>query len=374
MNRSAGRRAAAFLVPAACVVIAAVYFLGPKRSVFAAALEQMRQAETIVARFQAFMDDGATPTVDGQMYLSNEHGMFCETSVPGAGAMRMYHRLDGPVVMVQPALNLVMRMHGELTDLHGVQQQPRPDEFIRKFLQMTGDADRALGKSEIEGHVCEGFEVSGRKLGLPYIGSGLSGSEAAEGAPPRSAARLWVDMDTNLPVRMEVDVYVRVTHSQMLAVYDQFEWDVPLEATLFEPDISPGMREIDIDIPPMAEETLVAGLQVYADAAGRYPTALDPAAVAAELSVALVTGGKLAIDPADPSSFMSRELMQDTMTVSMACVFVQKLAADGHEPEYFGDVVTPEDADEVLVHWRLDDGQMRVIYGDLRAETLPVVE
>jgi hypothetical protein len=370
LNKSAGRRAAALLVPAACIVIAAVVFLAPKHSAFAAALEHMRQAQTIVSRYQMFMGDAETPMADGQMYLSDEHGMFCEMSNPGAGAMRMYHRLDGPLVVVQPALNLAMRMHGEFTDLHGAQQQPRPDEFIRKFLKMTGDADRALGRSEIDGHVCEGFEVSGTKLGLQYLGSGLSGSEAAEGAPPRSAARLWVDVESNLPARMEIEVYVRVMHSQMLAVYDQFEWDVPLGAALFEPDISPGMREIDIDIPPMSEETVVAGLRVYVDAAGRYPAVLDSAAVAAELSVALMTQGKLTVDPADPSSFISRELMQDTMTVSMACVFVQKLAADGHEPAYFGDVVGPEDADEVLLRWKLDDGQMRVIYGDLRAETV----
>ncbi len=35
---------------------------------------------------------------------------------------------------------------------------------------------------------------------------------------------------------------------------------------------------------------------------------------------------------------------------------------------YYGDSVTADDVDKVLLRWRLDDGQYRVIYGDLRIE------
>jgi len=52
-------------------------------------------------------------------------------------------------------------------------------------------------------------------------------------------------------------------------------------------------------------------------------------------------------------------------------MFYMKLVRDGCEPEYFGDEVTAADADQVLVRWKQDAGRMRVIYGDLHAETLP---
>jgi hypothetical protein len=42
----------------------------------------------------------------------------------------------------------------------------------------------------------------------------------------------------------------------------------------------------------------------------------------------------------------------------------------GVEVEYFGGSVTARDFDKVLMRWRLDDGRYRVIYGDLRAETI----
>ncbi len=381
LNRSTGRRAAAVLVPAACIVIAVAIFLAPKQSAFAAALEHMRQASTIVARFQEFINHADDPMLEGQLSLSAEYGMRFEMGMGGLpmgigdGGMNMtlFREPDGPLVMVQPSLNLVMRMHG-VDQLSADPQQTSPDEFIRKFLEMAGEADRLLGQSVIDGQEVEGFEVSGEKLGLGFGGS--SSHEGGTGAAALSdaAARLWVDVDSGLPVRMEVELGVAFLKMHVLVAYDQFEWDVPLGADLFVPEIPEGARTIDVTIPPMTEQTLLDGLELYAELAGRYPTSLDPVSVTVGLSMAWAAGGRLEIDPEDPASVFTGELVQNSMTVTVACTFCQKLAAEGHEPEYFGDIVTPEDADEVLLHWRLDDGQMRVIYGDLRVETLPAAD
>ena len=50
--------------------------------------------------------------------------------------------------------------------------------------------------------------------------------------------------------------------------------------------------------------------------------------------------------------------------------FYQKLVDEQREPEYFGATVEPGDSAAALLRWRLDDGRYRVIYGDLRAETV----
>ena len=50
--------------------------------------------------------------------------------------------------------------------------------------------------------------------------------------------------------------------------------------------------------------------------------------------------------------------------------FYQKLASEQREPEYFGATVNPGDSAAILLKWKLDDGRSRVIYGDLRAETV----
>ncbi len=50
--------------------------------------------------------------------------------------------------------------------------------------------------------------------------------------------------------------------------------------------------------------------------------------------------------------------------------FYQKLVDEQREPEYFGAVVEPGDSAAILLRWKLDDARHRVIYGDLRAETV----
>jgi len=50
--------------------------------------------------------------------------------------------------------------------------------------------------------------------------------------------------------------------------------------------------------------------------------------------------------------------------------FYKKLAREQRDPEYFGATVKPGDAEAILLRWKLDDGRYRVVYGDLRAETV----
>ena len=209
----------------------------------------------------------------------------------------------------------------------------------------------------------EGFEVSAARLG---IGGVASANSPAAGGAAQPVARLWVELQARLPVLMEFETVEPMTGQRVLVRFDNFEWNVPLSAELFEPQIAEDLRIVDVTMPSRSEQTLVDGLRVYADALGRFPVVLDPARVSAELAVSLATKGK--VDLANP---LSKELLEASMTIAQACGFCQKLAQDGRNPEYFGDSVAPGDAGDVLLRWRLADGQMRAIYGDLHAETLP---
>jgi len=367
MNKTTGRRAAAILVPAACVVvIVALSLTVGNKSAFAAAIERMRAAQTIVARFQTFMNDLDEPLVSGKLYISAEHGMRFDAGLRDNKDMQMtaYHRPDGPVVTVQPALNMAIRMKmpDDLSALMDVPEHRSPDAFIRKFMEMTGEADRKLGRSTLDGREVEGFEVSARKLGLPLHGGAAS-----------ATARLWVDVNTNQPVRLEVEMrhsstYLGRIHA--LEVFDQFEWDVPLDAELFVPKIPPGMRTVDLEVPPPSEETLLDALRRCAELTGRYPTELDVTKISRQLLGGLAARGQTKAGAHGSSASIPVELMQDALSASMACCFHEQLSREDRQPEYFGETVTPDDADQVLLRWRLDDGRIRVIYGDLRTETV----
>jgi hypothetical protein len=61
------------------------------------------------------------------------------------------------------------------------------------------------------------------------------------------------------------------------------------------------------------------------------------------------------------------EVMRPVQSLSM---FYMTLVQEKKEPAYYGDVVGPKDANQVLMRWKVSDSEYRVIYGDLRVETV----
>ena len=50
--------------------------------------------------------------------------------------------------------------------------------------------------------------------------------------------------------------------------------------------------------------------------------------------------------------------------------FHMMLVQEKKAPRYYGQSVTPQDTDLVLMRWKVADGEYRVIFGDLHAETV----
>jgi len=67
---------------------------------------------------------------------------------------------------------------------------------------------------------------------------------------------------------------------------------------------------------------------------------------------------------------MMAEAMQKVVKVQGACMFYAELVREGKDPAYYGDRVTAEDTDAVLMRWRISDDEYRVIFGDLTAENV----
>jgi hypothetical protein len=235
-----------------------------------------------------------------------------------------------------------------------------------------------------------------------------------------SVVRIWVDLTTQLPVRVEYDVVqrggpMRIT---MKGAWEHVRWNVPLDPAEFEPpEITEETEVQDLGMPPANEDALIDGLRAYAelstemaealalleirakenpeklpvlekmrewlDADAAYPKHLDPQTLMLALSVRhgvmrsrALTDHRIKYGP--DSTFTDEEeaqLLQEQErlagTIGAAGLFYRKLLVEGREPEYFGATVEPGDATAVLIRWQLDDGQVRVIYGDLHAETLP---
>jgi len=263
---------------------------------------------------------------------------------------------------------------------------------------------KSLGRSTIDGVEVEGFETTD-----PNYQGGREG---------QVDGKIWVDVKTKLPVRLEMDM--ETDGSQMHAVMHSFQWNYPVDADTFKPVIpadymimprgNPGM--------PAVEEGAIAGLKLCADLTGHYPEKMDSTtftAVVAKLEDKDDPAFDLSIEKVEwpsqeemeklpPEELLRKmeeqnkkaeeqfrkwkeraeksrerfekrqeqfkETMDRLMPVHGAVMFYMALTEEGKDPAYYGNVVTPQDTDKVLMRWKVSDDQYRVIFGGLHAETV----
>ena len=83
-----------------------------------------------------------------------------------------------------------------------------------------------LGRKTVDGVLSEGFEFTGKRAMLSID------KERVENV----VTRLWVDVNTNLPVRVEVDCVLNRDSKASMVMCDP-QWDIELDPNFFEPKI-----------------------------------------------------------------------------------------------------------------------------------------
>ena len=115
------------------------------------------------------------------------------------------------------------------------------EDFPRQWVKIILSEDYIeLGRGSINGIKVEGVEVENSEL--------LGGDEGV--------VRLWVDVETNLPVRMELEgmmMEAGAKRPMKFVMYD-FEWDVELDERIFEPSIPEDYTQIEPQKVPDAEK------------------------------------------------------------------------------------------------------------------------
>jgi hypothetical protein len=71
-----------------------------------------------------------------------------------------------------------------------------------------------------------------------------------------------------------------------------------------------------------------------------------------------------------PSNEVQQELVNKAIRLQGPFIFYSKLVQEGNEPVYYGDKVSAEFGDSVLMRWKVADGKYRVIFGDLTVDTV----
>ena len=248
----------------------------------------------------------------------------------------------------------------ELEQYKGENNDPR---IIVKQLLMCEHG--SLGQSVIDGITVEGFQTTD----LNYNGGFVGISDMMGWENEKVDVKLWVDVKTSLPLRLEEDI-VKDHGMRFHEVSDNFRWNVVVNADDFTPVIPEGYTSPvpEIVVPALDEETAIKGLRAFADIAGTYPVDLKEETPIEEYT--LLTGSDRSAWEALSEDEKRRRMNDIQMPIVGLGKFYEKLVKNKKYPAYYGETVGPDDADKVLLGWKLDDGQYRVIFGDLHADTV----
>jgi anti-sigma factor RsiW len=107
------------------------------------------------------------------------------------------------------------------------QSRRDPVEILRFYVGLLPKADRILGTEIFEGHECVGFEISADKYGSN---------------PPEWIDRIWFDVKTRLPVRIEKHGRPVMERQEQTFTFiqDEFEYYAQVPADLLTPEIPEG--------------------------------------------------------------------------------------------------------------------------------------
>jgi len=255
-----------------------------------------------------------------------------------------------------------------------------PQAFLKQITEHKYEY-KSLGIEIIDGNKVEVFQTTDPN----YMPRGFKN--------PQVDVKIWVDVKTRLPVRYESLQswdFDQMGHrlSQHLVEYD-FQWDAPLDATEFDPPPVPeGYRSLVVKYPThITEETIIQALNLLVELLGKYPEAINyPANLEVDPTNMYDlerTVLRLVEKSENPAAMRLKEeikglteeqinnkLVDFLVPIRGLARFANVLQRDKKDPAYYGKTVTPNDADKILMRWKLSDNEYRVIYGDLHAETV----
>jgi len=131
--------------------------------------------------------------------------------------------LEGIVVGVDHKRKEFRKMN--LTDEDIEKLSPVSPKNIVNLILSKGKYKK-LGRKKVDGVLSEGFEINDKRAMLSMDKDKIE----------NVVTRLWVDVNINLPVRIEVDC-VLINNSKANVVMCDPKWDVELESDFFEPKI-----------------------------------------------------------------------------------------------------------------------------------------
>lgn len=130
-------------------------------------------------------------------------------------------------------------------------------------------------------------------------------------------------------------------------------------------DIPEDDRAIVLRMLSLKEDDLIKGLATYLEfSGGTYPPTLS-------FNEDFVKHLDTFLDePYKQHALDEKQSRAKTLDISFAAFYYDKLMRQKKEPAYYGDRLTVDDADKVLVRWKISKDRYRVVFVDLTRETV----
>ena len=331
---------------------------GPSGIALAEMLEKLAriQSYSFSQEWTIEQETGRTKVIRSKTYISEDAGMRSDTMMGGRVISHSYVPAQGrDTIQVLPTSKMYMKSRLSETQLTELQQRSDP----RHWLAELDDYH----------HVDLGRKTEG---GRDLIGVEIDDPTYLAFLFERAKAQLWVDAETQLPVRMEIEGTSAKGGIKNHIMATDFNWNAPLTPQIFEPNIPPDYTlKANVDLSD-TEASAIAGLKAFATVTGgQYPSSLDLMTGVRELVMTMKYKRSMDPDaeqPQDPAIPFTSDEMAQIMAFRSACTFFGRLKAEQSELTYYGEKIQADHPNMVLLRWLQDDGQYRVVFGDLQVE------
>ena len=209
------------LAVAAAVVLAGLLGLniisGPGGGVAWAGIpDHIKEIDTFMFRLTMSVAD--KPTGQWTFYLSERYGFRMDIGAAGEAVASWYVAPGSDtLVTVIPSEKMWMKRPLTSEEQKMPEEYEDPADYINRFL---ANGYKELGRSVIDGVEVEGIEVTDPP----------TKSEKLQ----NSVGRLWVDVKTELPIRIEIEGTASGQPVQWLM---EFKWQEAVDPAAFEPNI-----------------------------------------------------------------------------------------------------------------------------------------
>ena len=189
----------------------------------------------VICREKQIQKDRKRGTVEfnWKVYASVEYGVRMDDYFDPEHSIQAYGTLkEGANILINHSSKTYRReplTSDQRTELEEL-------DSILKFRDILSLGYRELGRKIIDGVEAEGVETTNPE-----------GAKISSGRPieiDSHVAQLWVSVETNLPIFFESKTVCNNGTREFHIVVDEFQWDIELDASVFEPDIPEDYTQI----------------------------------------------------------------------------------------------------------------------------------